>query len=152
MVQRLGRSNRVDKQAPGIPQKRGAGRPKLGVISREVTLLPGHWEWLDGQPNGASAALRRLVHAAKLANQGQDQARQSQEAVYRFMTAMAGDLPGYEEALRAFYRRNLERVDELITAWPQDIRKHLKKLMRAANHAGDARQNSSLSFPNAGSS
>jgi uncharacterized protein len=152
VVRRLGQGEMVDKQEPEAPQKRSVGRPKLGVIAREVTLLPGHWEWLDGQPNGASAALRRLVHAAKLANQDKDRARQSQDAVYRFMTAMAGNLPGYEEALRAFYRRNLEHFDELIAAWPQDIRKHLKKLMRAANHAGDARQNSSLSFPNAGSS
>ena len=87
----------------GALQKRSPGRPKLGVIAREVTLLPGQWDWLDEQAGGASAALRRLVHEAKKGGKGR--ARQSQEAVYKFMTVMAGDLPGFEEALRAFYRR-----------------------------------------------
>jgi len=136
VVQRLCASEIADQPASGAPLKRGVGRPKLGVISREVTLLPGHWEWLDGQPNGASAALRRLVHAAKQANRGKDQARQSQDAVYRFMTTMAGNLPGYEEALRAFYRRNLEHFDALIASWPRDIRTHLKKLIAAACNDG----------------
>src|SRR5262245_35394061 len=31
---------------------KGRGRPKLGVIAREVTLLPRHWDWLATQPGG----------------------------------------------------------------------------------------------------
>ena len=125
-------------------QKRGPGRPRLGVISREVTLLPDQWDWLDGQPGGASAALRRLVLAARRSGQGKDRARQSQEAVYRFMTAMAGDFPGFEEALRAFYRRDQPRLNGLIAPWPSDVREHLKKLVatadldQAAAHAKDS--------------
>ena len=38
--------------------RRGPGRPKLGVVSREITLLPRHWDWLNSQPGGASVALR----------------------------------------------------------------------------------------------
>ena len=112
------------------PQKRNPGRPKLGVIAREVTLLPGQWDWLDEQAGGASAALRRLVHEAK--KEGKGRARQSQEAVYKFMTVMAGDLPGFEEALRAFYRKEKERFNGLIEPWPRDIRAHVKKLVAAA--------------------
>jgi len=111
-------------------QKRSPGRPKLGVIAREVTLLPGQWDWLDEQAGGASAALRRLVHEAKKVGKGR--ARQSQEAVYKFMTVMAGDLPGFEEALRAFYRKEKERFNALIEPWPKDIRAHVKKLVAAA--------------------
>ena len=117
--------------APTSP-RRGPGRPKLGVLSREVTLLPGHWDWLDGQPGGASAALRRLVHEAKRSGQDQDRVRHAQEAVYRFMTTMAGDFPGFEEALRAFYRRDHQRFETLLSAWPKDVRGHIKKLAAAA--------------------
>ena len=113
-------------------EKRGPGRPKLGVVGREVTLLPWHWNWLDGQPGGASVALRKLVEEARRTNQGKDQARRSQDAVYWFMSVMAGTLPNYEEALRAFYRKNQERFAELIEPWPSDIRDHLKKLVAVA--------------------
>lgn len=113
-------------------QKRSPGRPKLGVIAREVTLLPGQWDWLDAQSGGASAALRRLVHEAKKGSEEKGSARQSQDAVYKFMTAMAGDLPGFEEALRAFYRKDQTRFAELIKPWPRDIRAHVKKLVAAA--------------------
>lgn len=117
-----------------VPQKRSLGRPRLGVIAREVTLLPGHWDWLDAQSGGASAALRRLVHEAKSNSKDKDYARQSQEAVYKFMTAMAGNLPGYEEALRAFYRNDQPRFTGLIKTWPKDIRSHVKKLVAASLH------------------
>jgi uncharacterized protein len=40
------------------------GRPRLGVGSREVSLLPRHWDWLEQEPSGISAALRRLVEEA----------------------------------------------------------------------------------------
>src|SRR6476660_1661853 len=100
------------------PTPRGRGRPRLGVVAREVTLLPRHWDWLATQPGGASAALRRLVEAARSANADADMARRSREAADRFMMAMAGNLPGYEEAARALYAGARERFWKMTQAWP----------------------------------
>lgn len=108
------------------------GRPKLGVVAREVTLLPRHWDWLAGQPGGASVALRKLVEQARLANQGPDQRRRAQEAAYRFLSAMAGNETGYEEALRALFAGDKQRFDQFIEAWPADVRDHARKLAAAA--------------------
>jgi uncharacterized protein len=111
---------------------RGPGRPKLGVVAREVTLLPRHWEWLSGQPGGASVALRKLVEDAKRANAGKDRVRQSQEAAYRFMSAMAGNLQNFEEATRALFAGDGARFDQLVEPWPRDVRDHSKKLAAVA--------------------
>jgi len=124
---RLTRAGEPPDAAP-----RGPGRPKLGVVAREVTLLPRHWEWLSGQPGGASVALRKLVEEARRANAGKDRVRQSQEAAYRFMSAMAGNEPGFEEAARALFADNGERFDELIEPWPRDVRDHAEKLAAVA--------------------
>src|SRR3954449_5367813 len=96
---------------------RGPGRPRLGVVAREVTLLPRHWEWLSGQPVGASVALRKLVEEARRRNKGKDRARGAQEAAYRFLSAMAGNFPDFEEAMRAFFAGDGERFDELVESW-----------------------------------
>jgi hypothetical protein len=114
------------------PARVGPGRPKLGVVAREVSLLPRHWEWLEQQPNGASAAIRRLVDEARKRDPGEQRMRSSIEATGRFLTAMAGNLPGYEEASRALYGRNRERFEELVRDWPKDIRLHAQRLVRAA--------------------
>jgi hypothetical protein len=98
--------------------------------------LPRHWEWLDEQPGGASVALRKLVEEARRSNREKDIARRSQDAVYRFMSEMGGDLPGFEEALRAFYRGDQRRVEELIRPWPADVRKHLQRLLATAYKDG----------------
>jgi uncharacterized protein len=111
---------------------RGPGRPRLGVVSREVTLLPRHWEWLNSQPGGASTALRKLVEEARRANSGRDKVRHSQEAAYRFMSTMAGNLPGFEEATRALFAGDGERFDGLTASWPADIRDHARKLSHVA--------------------
>jgi hypothetical protein len=111
---------------------RGPGRPKLGVVAREITLLPRHWEWLAAQPGGASATLRRLVEEARRQSHGRDQARVAGEAVDRFMLAMAGDLPGYEEATRAFWRGEREHFAKLTAAWPVDVCEHLRRLVAKA--------------------
>jgi hypothetical protein len=111
---------------------RGPGRPRLGVVAREVTLLPRHWEWLARQPGGASVALRKLVETARQANEGKDRARQAQEAAYRFMSVLAGNQPGYEEALRALYQGGQARFAELTEAWPADVRDHARELAGAA--------------------
>jgi hypothetical protein len=117
-------SNDPDRDAP-----RGPGRPKLGVVAREVTLLPRHWEWLNSQPGGASVALRKLVEEARRANESKDRLRRSREAAYRFMSTMAGNLPGFEEAARALFTGNRERLEDLIRRWPKDIRMHLVRLV-----------------------
>jgi len=111
---------------PSLP--RGRGRPKLGVIAREVTLLPRHWQWLGSQPGGASVAIRKLVETARRANQASDQARQRQEAAYHFMSAMAGNLANFEEASRALFANDRERFSGLIRSWPADVRDHAFKL------------------------
>ena len=112
----------------------GPGRPKLGVISREVSLLPRHWEWLAGQSGGASAALRRLVEQARRGDASGVNKRQSTEAIDRFMHVMAGDLPNFEEASRAFYQDREEAMLALIADWPRDIRSHLEELLRKHWH------------------
>jgi uncharacterized protein len=106
----------------------GPGRPKLGVISREIGLLPRHWEWLGQQKEGASAALRKLVEEAQKKNASKDAIRRAQEVTYRFMSVMAGDLPNFEEALRAFYAKDVARFKKQMQPWPKDIRAHVLKL------------------------
>jgi uncharacterized protein len=110
----------------------GPGRPKLGVVAREVSLLPRHWEWLEEQPNGASAALRRLVDEARKTEPEQQRRRRAQDALSRILTALAGDLPNYEEATRALYAADRARFDTLIAKWPADIRRYLATLAAPA--------------------
>ena len=111
---------------------RGPGRPKLGVAAREVTLLPRHWEWLARQPGGASAALRRLVEAARRETSGPQRKRQAQEAAYRFATALAGDAAGYEEAIRALFAGERDRFEALTAAWPADVGEYARRLAAGA--------------------
>lgn len=108
---------------------RGRGRPKLGVVPREVTLLPRHWEWLNAQTGGASAALRRLVDEARKADGGRTQTRMAQERTYRFLTAVAGDLNGYEAVVRSLFAGDLEDLQERMADWPADIRDHARHLL-----------------------
>jgi hypothetical protein len=115
---------------------RGPGRPRLGVVAREVTLLPRHWEWLSGQPGGASVALRKLVEEASRASGGRDRVRRAQEAAYRFMAAMGGNLPGFEEASRALFANVPDRVEELTREWPVDVRDYLMSLIREWRRVG----------------
>ncbi len=110
----------ADDAAPYAP--RGPGRPKLGVVAREVTLLPRHWEWLNAQRGGASVALRKLVDEARRASGDRDRERAARDAAYRFMSAMAGDLPGFEEASRALFAGDRLRFEQHTVAWPEDIR------------------------------
>ena len=108
------------------------GRPRLGVVAREVTLLPRHWEWLGQQRGGASAALRRLVDDARNANASRDQMRQAKDASYRFMSAIGGDLPGFEEASRALFALDASDFSNKIAHWPQDVQTYLAWLSRNA--------------------
>ncbi len=118
--------------APQSPEEaaepRGRGRPKLGVVSREVTLLPRQWEWLAAQPGGASAVLRRLVDEARKNGASREQKRAAQEAAYHFMQAIAGDLPGYEEATRALFAQDRAKLEHQMAGWPTDIGQHVLRL------------------------
>ncbi len=120
---------------------RGRGRPKLGVVAREVTLLPRHWDWLAAQPGGASVALRRLVEDARRAGGGQDKARIAREACYRFISAMAGDMAGFEEATRALFAGRHEVLEAEMAAWPKDVRAYALRLAQGeeARSRGDGR-------------
>ncbi len=118
----------LERLEPAPAGVRTRGRPKLGVVAREVTLLPRHWEWLNGQPGGASVALRRLVEAASRANRDKVELRRRQDAAYHFMSAIAGDLPGFEEAARALFAGDRAKLNDEVEAWPRDVREHLAAL------------------------
>ncbi len=115
------------EHTPGA-EKRGRGRPKLGVIPREVTLLPRHWDWLATQPGGASVTLRRLVDEARRSGAALARQREAREAAYRFMSAIAGNLPGFEEATRALFAGDALRFALLVAAWPQAISAYAERL------------------------
>jgi hypothetical protein len=127
VIARLG-ANSGDVEAP---RPAAPGRPKLGVVAREVTLLPRHWEWLSEQPGGASVTLRKLVEEARRSTAGETTVRRAREACYRFMTIMAGDEPNYEEALRALFSGDQERFSALTEQWPADVRDHARRLFAA---------------------
>lgn len=120
------------RNAAKAPARVGPGRPKLGVVSREVSLLPRHWEWLEHEPQGISATLRRLVDEAKKKHPGEQQGRLAREAVHRFITALAGHRPHYEEAIRALFARDDARFRQLIAHFPADIREEALRLLAAA--------------------
>jgi Uncharacterized protein conserved in bacteria len=122
---------RVAAEEPSIEvaeAPRGPGRPRLGVVAREVTLLPRHWDWLNSQPGGASIALRKLVEEARKTSGDRDRIRAAQEAAYRFMSAVAGNLPGFEEASRALFAYDRRQFAHLIAAWPEDVRDYVVTL------------------------
>jgi uncharacterized protein len=115
-----------------VAVSRGPGRPKLGVVAREITLLPRHWDWLAQQKGGASVAIRKLVDEARRVNEEPDRIRLGQEAAYRFMSVMAGNRPHFEEATRALFANDPRRFEKLIAEWPADVRDHAAKLAERA--------------------
>lgn len=130
---------RLDRTTSPVPtpadvecRPRGPGRPKLGVIAREVTLLPRHWDWLAAQPGGASVTLRKLVEDARRATEGADRRRAAQEAAYRFMAAMAGNAAGFEEATRALFAGDAGAFQSFTQTWPADVRDFARELAHAA--------------------
>ncbi len=127
------RSGKAQDVAEGTAESsatepRGRGRPRLGVVAKEVTLLPRHWDWLNVQPGGASVALRKLVEEARRTSGDRDRVRAAQEAAYRFMSAVGGNLPGYEEATRALFAYDRRRFTLLIANWPEDVRDYAVRL------------------------
>ena len=122
----------LESSAEDSEKRAGPGRPKLGVTSKEVTLLPSHWEWLADQPGGASVTLRKLVDAGMKKYAGRDLLRRSQEATYKFLHAIAGDRDNYEESLRALYAQDEATFKRCLTTWPKDIRDHALQLANFA--------------------
>jgi hypothetical protein len=113
---------------PDDGARRGPGRPRLGVVPREVTLLPHHWEWLNAQPGGASVTLRKLVEHARKAGAADERIRLAREAAYRFLHAVGGNLPDFEEVTRALFAGDLARMDSLMGPWPDDVRSYARQL------------------------
>ncbi|NKI69182.1 DUF2239 family protein [Collimonas pratensis] len=136
MLQRLAASDAaaaVPEESPDSHEPaRGPGRPKLGVVGREVTLLPRHWDWLNAQAGGASVALRKLVEEARRHSEQRDQLRRAQEYAYRFMSAMAGNSVNFEEAARALFAGDQAGFELLVEAWTPDVRDHLITLANRA--------------------
>lgn len=129
VLERLGTPGE-SRSNPSTPK--GRGRPRLGVVAKEVTLLPRHWEWLNAQPGGASVALRKLVEEARRGNEDKEAIRHAREATYAFMSAMAGNEPGYEEALRALFNADGPGFERHSRAWPADVGAMARHLARPA--------------------
>ncbi len=127
---------RMDERMQLSPGRPGPGRPRLGVVSREVTLLPRHWDWLAAQPGGASAALRRLVDAARRNGHEADRTRRAQEATYKVMRVLAGNLPGFEESSRALFALDMQRFSQYAADWPADVCAYLLKLSEPLQASG----------------
>jgi hypothetical protein len=115
--------------ADRLAEERPRGRPKLGVVAREVTLLPRHWEWLAEQPGGASQTLRRLVDQARRNDGDKSAMRAARTAAYTFMAAMAGNRPHFEEAARALFAGDTARLAACMRAWPSDIRAYAQSFV-----------------------
>jgi uncharacterized protein len=116
----------IDSAESGEP--RGRGRPRLGVVAREITLMPRHWDWLAAQPGGASVTLRKLVDEARRANIDRDLQRLATERAYHFMSTMAGDMAGFEEASRALFANDGPKFRQQTEAWPIDVRDYARCL------------------------
>lgn len=126
------REGKETSSASRTEETRGPGRPKLGVVAREVTLLPRHWDWLARQPGGASVTLRKLIDEARRTKAGSERTREAQERAYRFMSAMAGNLLGFEEACRALFAKDRFTFETLTATWPRDVRVYACALAEGA--------------------
>ncbi len=143
---RASASGQASEQTPPEFPPRGRGRPRLGVVPREVTLLPRHWSWLADQPGGASVALRKLVENAIRENRALDALRSAREALFRFMNAMAGNAPGFESAVRALFAGDRLGFEAVLAHWSPDIRAHCLALASRA-FAGSIEEGSPVSAP-----
>lgn len=123
------------RHADAPHEGRPRGRPKLGVVGREVTLLPRHWDWLQAQPGGASVALRKLIDAARREEGDAPRRRAARDAAYAFLSTMAGDMPRFEEAARALFAGDRQRFTEMMAGWPEDVAAHAMAIAYSDNPA-----------------
>lgn len=123
---------RLAPPAEPADEPKRPGRPKLGVVPREVTLLPRHWDWLSAQPGGASVTLRKLIDAARGAGEAKTSIRHAQQAADRVMSALLGNQPDYEDASRALYAGNREKFLALTELWPAAPRDYVRRLAAPA--------------------
>jgi uncharacterized protein len=107
-----------------------AGVRSTSVAHVEIGLLPRHLEWLEAQPGGPAAAIRRLVDEARRSGAGGE--RRAKEAAYRFISMVAGDFPRFEEATRALFAGDLSGFGAAVDAWPVDIRDYGRRLAEPA--------------------
>ena len=84
-------------------------------------------------------ALRKLVEAALKEAEGPDRARRAKDATYRFMTALAGDKPGYEEATRMLFAGDWTAFDAAVEGWPADVREAVRGMAEAGWRNGEGR-------------
>lgn len=130
ILKRLGDHPLFKADTGAIKQQIGPGRPKLGVVCREVSLLPRHWDWLENQQGGISASIRRLVDEARKHEPEKEMERNKRNVASRVMMVLAGNLPGYEEASRALFAGDREKFENEISGWPKDIRSYIKNIVK----------------------
>jgi hypothetical protein len=113
------------------------------VVAREVTLLPRQWDWLAAQPRGASVTLRLLVDAARKQGESAERELGARERTYRFLHALGGDLPGFEEVSRALFAGDRARFSAGLSAWSPDVAAQALEFAEAAFAPQDAAEKTS---------
>ena len=121
------------------PRGRSARRPEQGRRRLAIEPLEGRLAPAVGafnfpsqaQPGGASATLRRLVEAAS--RNAPARLRATHEAVYRVLSALAGDLPAFENATRALFANDADALAAAMAGWPSDVRTYVARLSSAGS-------------------
>ena len=124
--QETGRVVDIDPRFPPGEEGPRPGRPRLGVVAREVTLLPRHWDWLAAQqaahpwrcaswlkmpaairaPGSGHAAMPSIVSPPRW----WAMRRVMRKRCARFMPASSEDFAAH------------------IEAWPEDVRRVLEDM------------------------
>ena len=121
------------KMPSQLPPPRGPGRPKLGVVAREITLLPRHWDWLAQQTGGASVAIRKLVEEARRDRRGHAiaSARRRKRPI---VSCRRWPATGRISKRRSARCSPDDRAgfEKLIAGWPADVRDHAAGLAERA--------------------
>lgn len=133
VLARLADHPMVPQEEAARARQSGPGRPRLGVVSREVSLLPRHWEWLNYQRGGASGTLRRLVDEARRQSESHLMADRLVQSLDRFLWDMAGNFENFEEVTRAMYAGDHLLPTKLMEQWPEDIRGYVLERLRLIN-------------------
>lgn len=138
VVKRLSDHPMLPREETAEETPRGRGRPKLGVVPREVTLLPRHWEWLGKQRGGSSAAIRRLVDAERKRGRKSEERKEVIEAVHRFIWDIASNFDNFEEVSRALFAGETIKVTDLISGWPPDVQRQVSRMLSRIKTPGQS--------------